>query len=803
MIYGLQRLFYGPLRQIEIEQLTEKAWYAVLDTILAMPSLSHDVSGWMLAIFVLLLAGKVWGWIGEGRVDILEQQPPQNPRTFHARLSSSLFLSILFDSLMFRYCVTTVRDDPRPGMMVIFTFEFAILTIFSLSTFVRYALALIEAQILRKQTEQKIEERKTEIRAERERMQREQAEAVATGQDATLTQPRLPSEDDVDENEIDVPGWEEKRRFLFGLELATDFVKLVIYTVFFAISLTFMTLPMHIMRDVYLTFTAFVKRIQDYRNYLKATQNMNDRYPDATAEELSNDNTCIVCREIMEPWIQPGATEANAPRPARMNQGLRAKKLPCGHILHLRCLKAWLERQQSCPTCRRPVISGPPTNANAELPGQARIEGANAGAQPAAAGGNAQPPGNNAGQAPGQPPPRANRLRMLNLGPIRIGVYNGPAHQVQEALAQRRHAQAQQAAERAAGGANGASTAALGTQSTQIQLMQVEERLLREARTLAIEQTQLHTVRTLEAELARLRAMHDRAQQTGPMSQQPPNTVLPQMAAPGMMGMPVMQGPSDYTVRALPQAFQAAPGQTPLVAGDPALPQGMALPAGWTVTPLHRIGGLPLQGHPSGTMPPAPFPSSVATFVAPGVAPPGVQSRAPTPISVPTPGSLAARSTPLPPLSGVQTGPRVRQSGIPGYNITPTQSAAATTSTSNRVMQPWPPVDLTLPGDSGSDNTASVPSETGTTTEEAPAASSNVGQVETPVASSSSVPAESGWGFNDIDNASGQAESVPESSDVHESVSDANAAAEPPSGEDKGKGKAKAVVVEDEQDAEE
>ncbi len=63
--YALQRILYGPLRPIEIEQLSEKAWYAVLDTLLAMPSFREDVGGWLLCMFVLLLAGKVWGWIGE------------------------------------------------------------------------------------------------------------------------------------------------------------------------------------------------------------------------------------------------------------------------------------------------------------------------------------------------------------------------------------------------------------------------------------------------------------------------------------------------------------------------------------------------------------------------------------------------------------------------------------------------------------------------------------------------------------------------------------------------------------------
>lgn len=215
-IYGLQRLFYGPLRPVEIEHLSEKAWYAVLDTLLAMPSLRDEVGGWMLAVFVLLLAGKVWSWIGEGRVDILEQQPPQNPRLFHARLASSLLLSTAFSSAMLRYCISTVKDDPRPGMMVIFTFEFAILLIFSLFSMCRYGLALVEARILQTQTKAKMDERRAEIRTERERLERERAESSDP-----QSLPPLPNEDDVDENEIDVPGWEDKRRWLFGLELAT------------------------------------------------------------------------------------------------------------------------------------------------------------------------------------------------------------------------------------------------------------------------------------------------------------------------------------------------------------------------------------------------------------------------------------------------------------------------------------------------------------------------------------------------------------------------------------------------------
>ena len=37
-----------------------------------------------------------------------------------------------------------------------------------------------------------------------------------------------------------------------------------------------------------------------------------------------------------------------------------AKKLLCGHLFHVHCLRSWLERQHTCPTCRALVV--PPEN---------------------------------------------------------------------------------------------------------------------------------------------------------------------------------------------------------------------------------------------------------------------------------------------------------------------------------------------------------------------------------------------------------------------------------------------------------
>ena len=214
-MFGLQKLLYGPLRPIEVEQLYEKAWFAITETCLAMTIFREEVGGWFVVMFVSLLIGKIWGWIGEGRVEILEQQPPANPRLFHARLSTSLVLSICFEMYMLNYSVQTVRQQARPNMMVIFAFEFAVLTVTSMSTFARYTISLYEASIIKKQTNLRLQERRAQL-------QHEQQEAVVTAvHDGESLPVNAASIDDDLEIDIDVPGWEEKGRWVFYLDLAT------------------------------------------------------------------------------------------------------------------------------------------------------------------------------------------------------------------------------------------------------------------------------------------------------------------------------------------------------------------------------------------------------------------------------------------------------------------------------------------------------------------------------------------------------------------------------------------------------
>ncbi|KAL4936491.1 hypothetical protein BDV06DRAFT_204906 [Aspergillus oleicola] len=592
MLFWLQRLLYGPLRPIETEQLYEKAWFAVTETCLAMTIFRGELGAWFLVMFVSLLVGKVWGWIGEGRVEFLEQQPPANPYLFHTRLATSLLLSVLFNVFMLKYCVDTVLEQARPDMMVMFGFEFAVLSILSSSTAARYTISLVEIYINHKQMKARVEERRQEIRAARE-----QAEANAEQPEDHTTPPNLPDENDINEMELDIPGWEEKGRWVFYLDLLTDFLKLTVYLTFFAILFTFYGLPIHILRDVVVTLRSFGRRIMDFVRYRNATRDMNARYPDASAEEVTREEVCIICREEMTPW-QPGERAAS-----RVSERLRPKKLPCGHILHFSCLRSWLERQQNCPTCRRPVIAPP------------RAQGAAGVNQGQGNGGAGQPQNMPPGNQPGDrnaPPDGLPRARIYQFGPFRIGfgagrgdLFNNLHQQIHQNNAPWPMANnPNPAGARQVGFGFGfgrpplhppvpapaqavptpAPTPASNVPNLQHQLLQMEQQIVNEINSLRVTADQLNLVRLLQTELQRLRTLHSQPTDTLNNIPQLPALSMPSLPNPSASPTTPLSSTSPTTTR---QQFVSDPGTPSMGSGDPRLPEGLTLPQGWTLVPLH------------------------------------------------------------------------------------------------------------------------------------------------------------------------------------------------------------------------
>ena len=324
------------------QRLHERAWYAVTESLLALTIFREEFDTSFVVLFTSLLFLKVFHWLAADRVEMVSpalslslavlcsdsyadarrlsrplqmDSSPSIPRIFHLRMLTVLSTLWVIDILLIVFAADSILLD-GPSVMIMFASEYMIMLATLLGTTLKYG---VNVHDLRRS-------------------------------DAGET-------------------WENKSVYIFYIDLACDFLKLATYLCFFSLILTFYGLPLNILRDVYITARSFAVKVRDLIRYRRATKNMDERYPNATPEELDrlSDKTCIICREEMEARAPAAATTAaatqqqgaagNAAAPGgasaqapRSGPNDTPKKLPCAHIFHFHCLRSWLERQQSCPT---------------------------------------------------------------------------------------------------------------------------------------------------------------------------------------------------------------------------------------------------------------------------------------------------------------------------------------------------------------------------------------------------------------------------------------------------------------------
>ncbi|KAL4296546.1 hypothetical protein GQ457_12G026870 [Hibiscus cannabinus] len=287
-----KRVFLGSLREAEVERLNEQSWREVMEILFAITIFRQEFSVSFLAMVTALLLIKALHWLAQKRVEYIETTPSVS-KLAHVRIVSFLGFLLLLDSLFLYSSIKFLIQTRQASVSIFFAFEYMILATTTVSTFVKYVFYV--------------------------------SDMLMEGQ------------------------WEKKAVYTFYLELIRDLLHLSMYLCFFLVIFMNYGVPLHLIRELYETFRNFKIRVADYLRYRKITSNMNDRFPDATPEELTaSDATCIICREEMT----------------------SAKKLICGHLFHVHCLRSWLERQHTCPTCRALVV--PLENGTSSSGGQPR-----------------------------------------------------------------------------------------------------------------------------------------------------------------------------------------------------------------------------------------------------------------------------------------------------------------------------------------------------------------------------------------------------------------------------------------------
>jgi len=293
----VKTVFLGALRESEVERLHERTREAVMETCLAMTIFREEFNLRFVSLFASLLFLKAFHGLCKDRAEHMETAPRVRAID-RFRITSFMVCLLLVDVAFVKFAIERVVAK-GPSVVLLFGFEHVILASKMCVGFAKYFVTIVDRAM--------------------------------------------------DGN------WQGKGAFVFYLELCADLVHLCVYVAFFSIIFAYYGLPIHLLRDVYVTFRQFKDRVAAFLRYRRVTANLDSRFPDATGEDLDlargGEDTCVVCREKMK-TCQTHADGSQTPMPKQM----RAKKLPCSHAFHLHCLRSWLERQQACPTCRASVL---------------------------------------------------------------------------------------------------------------------------------------------------------------------------------------------------------------------------------------------------------------------------------------------------------------------------------------------------------------------------------------------------------------------------------------------------------------
>jgi E3 ubiquitin-protein ligase synoviolin len=133
-----KRVFFGRLRDAEVEALYDKAWYAITETCLAMTIFREEFNSRFVALFTALLFFKVFHWLLQDRVAYMEQSPAVSVLT-HGRILLLMATLFTVDGAFLHHAVgTSLRRGP--SVLLLFGFEYLILASTVCASFTKYAL---------------------------------------------------------------------------------------------------------------------------------------------------------------------------------------------------------------------------------------------------------------------------------------------------------------------------------------------------------------------------------------------------------------------------------------------------------------------------------------------------------------------------------------------------------------------------------------------------------------------------------------------------------------------------------------
>ncbi|XP_078445188.1 ERAD-associated E3 ubiquitin-protein ligase HRD1-like isoform X2 [Wolffia australiana] len=241
-------IFLGSLRESEVERLNEQSWREVMEVLFAITTFRQEFSVGFMGMVTALLLIKALHWMAQKRVEYIETTPTVSILS-HLRIISFMAFLLILDCLFLYNSALPLIKIREASVALFFSFEYMILATTTVATFVKYTFYVCDM--------------------------------LMEGQ------------------------WEKKAVYTFYLELIRDLLHLTLYLFFFTVIFMSSQVPLHLIRELYETFRNFRIRIADYLRYRRITSNMNERFPDATQEELNAPGVMRHALYAVRRWSRP------------------------------------------------------------------------------------------------------------------------------------------------------------------------------------------------------------------------------------------------------------------------------------------------------------------------------------------------------------------------------------------------------------------------------------------------------------------------------------------------------------------
>lgn len=339
----LTSMLFGELRIIEHEHIFERLPFAVINTIFMFSTFNEKYFFTLATCALVLLYMKVFHWILRDRLDLLLQGINEDTRwkdLLVNRYICNLLLLVVIDSYVISFCVSTAYNiassiftagtnsivlgggsplTQRALIYIMQAMEFTNLMIDLVNLILNTGLQFYEFHLSRKFS------------------QNNPTFNSISAEDADTE-----SED----GDSQFNGLEGKFMYEKLIDVVTRFLQTLVHVVMAMV----LNLPLMLVKDIFVDVWVLYMNSKSLLAIWKNSKQLDTKLPTMTSDDLNNDpnfdNVCIVCMD---------ALVSENPH-HHQSDGKKPKKLPCGHVLHLSCLKNWMERSQTCPICRLPVF---------------------------------------------------------------------------------------------------------------------------------------------------------------------------------------------------------------------------------------------------------------------------------------------------------------------------------------------------------------------------------------------------------------------------------------------------------------